>query len=175
MIKIENKPDNCMCCGVEFGTMDEKGKIIKYHAKGFCRRCYNNIYEKKTYQKKEKVKATHCVVCGKEFDDNLKLCSKAMCRACYYIYNKSAIKKPKVIKPPKQLKTDKQSLDRETKETIRRLLNKFKYGIYDEVDIYILLDLYIYLSKKEQFVDIKIEKEIIAMLKFLKKIYDDDK
>lgn len=196
MKKILNKATHCKHCGIEFGTINKKGRIVNYYANDLCRACYIYLYNQKynidneNYIPRVSIKTTHCLECGREFGvdlnalgNPLKLHCKGLCNSCYTILYRNKKKLPKVKKEPKpkpKPKPKKQTieegihLEREYKERLRKLLNRFKYGVYNKVDIFELVNYYMDFSYKLYF-NKSLNYQIVEMLKLLKNIYDNDK
>jgi hypothetical protein len=165
--KIE-KLDHCIKCLSKWGApAEKKGKIVKQGSKGMCKMCYQRSYNRSI--------SSCCKRCGKEMGKKI----KAVCSICKI--ELESMKSPGRRTLPK---VDRINIDKETKETMRRLLNRYKFGLNTLVDPFIVTNLYLDVfsddnikgrtaSKTEFNLDqFDQENQVIAMLKLLKMVYD---
>jgi hypothetical protein len=166
--KVEKqKPDHCLNCLCKWGSQSEKNKIVKQGPRGMCKACYQRDYNKSI--------TASCKRCNREVGKKI----KGLCPLCKI--ELESMKSPSKRKLPK---IDKISIDRETKEVMRRLFNRYKYGLNTLVDPFVVSNLYLEVfsdenikgrtaSKTEFNLDqFDQENQVIAMLKLLKSAYD---
>ena len=118
--------DHCVKCLSKWGSTSIKGKPVKEASRGLCKICYNQYYAK--------VASTICKRCNRDMGKK----SKSVCSLCKI--ELEAMKSPSKRKLPK---VDNMAIDKETKETMRRLFNRYKWGTNTLVDPYITLNLYL--------------------------------
>lgn len=151
----------CYNCKELWGTISSKGKEVKNHSSQLCAPCYHREYKYTT-----KI----CKICNEEI---LNKTARNVCKRCF-VPIKDNIKKEK---DKKQLINDK--VDKIQFEKLRLLLVRYKFGNNDDIDNYILLDLYMSLICKEvhisKYENIDATAQIIYMLKDLKELYENYK
>lgn len=162
------KLDYCIKCLCKWGSPSEKkGKIVKEGPKGMCKMCYQRSYSRSI--------SSTCKRCHKDMGKKV----KGMCSLC-------KIELDNMRSPSKRSlpKIDKIKIDIETKEIMRRLFNRYKFGLNTLVDPFIVTNLYLDVfssevtkgqtaSKTEFNLDqFEQEDQVIAMLKLLKMAYD---
>ena len=165
--KEKEKLDHCITCLSKWGSQSEKNKTVREGPKGMCKSCYQKQYAKS-------INST-CKRCGKDMGKKV----KGHCSLCKVELD--AMKSPsrRVLPDVSKIK-----IDRITKETMRRLFNRYKWGMNTLVDPFVVTDLYLTVfssevtkgqtaSKTEFNLDqFDEESQVIAMLKLLKKAYD---
>ena len=163
----KQKLDHCVKCMCKWGSTNEKGKTINPGSHGMCKMCYQRLYNKNI--------SSDCKRCGK----NMGKKTKGHCSMC-------KIELEEMKSPGRRTLPDvnKIKIDRVTKETMRRLFNRYKYGLNTLVDPFVVTDIYLTVfsseatkgqtaSKTEFNLDqFDEESQVIAMLKLLKKAYD---
>lgn len=156
--------ENCLSCGGLFGGTNKRGKPIKKASSQYCRTCYARIYRK--------VGGKKCDKCGDEILDRT---TKSLCKRCYVPIRDMLSSKEKKDK----LKNAR--LDKHILEAIRLIIVRYKFGGYDPVDHFRLVDLYLSVMGEENLLNgkgydnMEMEGQIIYMLKDLKQIYDKNK
>lgn len=167
MTKPLEKSNTCIKCFRDFGSITDKGKQLLKGSKGFCKPCYNKYYLKSTL--------SNCKRCDKEL---LKK-SKGFCSLCKV--ELESMKSPSKRSLPK---IEKIKIEKSDKEIMRRIFNRYKWGMNTLVDPFIVTDLYLTVfsfentknqtvSKTEFNLDqFDEESQVIAMLKLLKMAYD---
>lgn len=163
----EPKIDHCLSCLLKWGDLNKKGKEVSLASKGMCRPCYQSYYNK--------TKSLNCKRCGKEMGKKV----KGVCSLCRI--ELETIKSPGRRGLPIP---NKAIIDRETKEILRKLMNRYKFGLNTLVDPFIVTDIYLDVfsveeargktaSKNDFNLDqFDQENQVIAMLKLLKIAYD---
>lgn len=163
----KEKPDHCIKCLCKWGFISEKGKEVKQGSHGMCKMCYQRSYQKTISSK--------CKRCEREMGKKI----KGYCSLC-------KVELDNMKSPGKRTlpKIDKIKIDRETRESIRRVFNRYKYGLNTLVDPFVVTNLYLDVfsdevtkgqtaSKTEFNLDqFDQEEQVIAMLKLLKMAYD---
>lgn len=152
---------HCQSCGLEWNSIDPRGKPVKRTSKRFCKLCYGRLAGGKI--------EAQCEKCGTKF-----LGVKSLCTFCE--------KEEKTSNGKAPICGDVEITSEQHKE-IESLLGRFKRGTYDEVDILKCADLYLEVFNNEQnpilktnFIDASMEKldresQVIVMLKCLKDIW----
>jgi hypothetical protein len=163
----KTKSKNCSQCLCLFGSINKKGKPLLPGPKGLCKTCYGRYYKKTA--------SLNCKRCGRDMGKKI----KGYCSICKVELDD--------IKPAGRKllpQTDKIKIDIDTKEKMRKIFNRYKFGLNTLVDPFILVDLYLTVfsteatkgqtaSKTEFNLDQFDEQEqVIAMLKLLKRVYD---
>lgn len=166
--RIEKKElDYCVKCFSKWGSKSQKGKEVKRGPKGMCKPCYQQHYAK--------LATKSCNRCGADMGKK----AKGVCSLC-------RIELESMKAPSKRTLPDvnKVTIDKETKEKMRKVFNRYKFGLNTLVDPFIVTDLYLTVfssevtkgqtaSKTEFNLDqFDQENQVIAMLKLLKKVYD---
>jgi hypothetical protein len=156
--KLKHQPrsiiKNCVLCNLEFGSLNEKGKLVRKGAQNHCKRCYANAFNK--------LKSSTCKGCGSEMaTKRLSLCP--ICKQ-----NETGSKRWKRKKRSPHIITDNELI-----ESIRRLLVRYKYGTNTHVDALRVIDVYLDVSDNTNILDnFREDFQIIEMLKWLKLTYD---
>lgn len=164
---VAEKFDYCIKCLCKWGSKSEKGKLVKAGPKNMCRMCYQRSYNKSI--------SSSCKRCGKDMGKKV----KGMCSLC-------KIELDDMRSPGKRTlpKFEKITIDKETKEMMRKLFNRYKFGLNTLVDPFIVTNLYLEVfsdevtkgqtASKTQFNldQFDQENQVIAMLKLLKTAYD---
>lgn len=166
--RVEKKElDHCSKCLCKWGSQSQKNKVVKKGPKGMCRICYQRHYAK--------MSTTVCRRCGSDMGRK----SKSVCSLCKI--ELESIKAPSKRTLPN---VDKVTIDRETREKMRKVFNRYKWGLNTLVDPFIVTDLYLTVFSSEvtkgqtaSKADFNLdqfdqENQVIAMLKLLKKAYD---
>ena len=166
--KVEKeKPDHCSNCLSKWGSISEKNKVVKKGPKGMCKSCYQRYYTRTS--------TTECNRCGQDMGKKV----RGVCSLCKL--ELEAMKSPGRRNLPD---VNKVKIDKETKESMRKVFNRYKFGTNTLVDPFIVSDLYLTVfnsestkgqtaSKTEFNLDqFDQENQVIAMLKLLKKAYD---
>ena len=163
----EQAKDHCESCLAKWGSLNKKGKEVYLASKGMCRPCYQKYYNR--------TRSSCCKRCNRDMSKKI----KGVCSLCKI--------ELETIKAPgrRNLPTfSKVSMDRETREVLRRVLNRYKFGLNTLVDPFIVTNLYLEVfsddnikgrtaSKTEFNLDqFDQENQVIAMLKLLKIAYD---
>lgn len=166
--RVEKKElDYCITCLSKWGSISQKNKTVKKGPKGMCKMCYQKHYAK--------LATTNCNRCGADMGKK----AKGVCSLC-------RIELESIKAPSRRALPDinKISIDRETKEVLRKVLNRYKCGLNTLVDPFIVTNLYLEVfsddvtkgqtaSKTEFNLDqFDQENQVIAMLKLLKRVYD---
>lgn len=163
----KEKLDYCTNCLAKWGSKSEKNKIVKEGPKGMCKMCYQRHYVKTS--------TTDCKRCGKDMGKRV----KGFCSLCKL--ELESMKSPSRRNLPD---VNKIKIDKETKEMMRRVFNRYKWGTNTLVDPFIVTDLYLTVfssevtkgqtaSKTEFNLDqFEQGEQVIAMLKLLKLAYD---
>lgn len=164
---IKEKFDHCITCLCKWGSISEKNKTVKEGPKNMCKSCYQRQYTKSIN--------SSCKRCGKDMGKKV----KGHCSLCKV--ELEAMKSPGRRTLPD---VSKIKIDRVTKETMRKLFNRYKYGLNTLVDPYVVTDIYLTVfsseatkgqtaSKTEFNLDqFDEESQVMAMLRLLKKAYD---
>lgn len=149
--KVE-KPPNCKGCGLIWGSINRRGNIVKRATTIFCSSCYPRI----------KDQSNKCLKCG----DIIRAIHE-MCKQC------------KMEDQPKYGVTkanDQMRMNRETYESVRRLLSRFKVGSQTPIDHWIVLDLYLSLFGYDVYLDQYAEADqVYKMLRKLKNTWEWNK
>jgi hypothetical protein len=168
--KSKEKPvklDHCIKCLSKWGSISEKNKVVKPGPKSMCKMCYQRSYNKSI--------SSSCKRCGKDMGKK----TKAVCPIC-------KIELDNMKSPGKRTlpKIDRIAIDKETKEMMRRLFNRYKFGLNTLVDPFIVTNLYLEVFSDENIkgrtaskTDFNLdqfdqENQVIAMLKLLKMAYE---
>jgi hypothetical protein len=163
----KEKLDHCIKCLSKWGSKSEKGKEVKPGSKSMCKMCYQRFYSKTV--------SSACKRCHKDMGKKV----KGMCSLCKIELDN--MRSPSRRSLPK---IDKIKIDIETKEIMRRLFNRYKFGLNTLVDPFIVTNLYLEVfsdevtkgqtaSKTEFNLDqFEQEDQVIAMLKLLKMAYE---
>lgn len=161
------KKESCSECLCLFGSIGKRGKPLLPGSKGLCKPCYNKYYAKTT--------STNCKRCGRDMGKK----AKNHCSLCKVELDE--MKSPSKRALPQ---VSKIGIDKETKESMRKIFNRYKWGVNTLVDPFIVTDLYLTVfsteatkgqtaSKTEFNLDqFDEESQVIAMLKLLKMAYD---
>lgn len=139
----------CSCCGFDYETLNNKGKVVKKGPKNMCKRCYTRS------NKPVKI----CKNCGNEM---LKGSSTGLCPICKL--NKPSLRKKKEPELP--------IVDKEQFELIRRLLARYKVGHNTPVDTFRVVDIYMEVNNNPILLDtLGEESQIVEMLRNLKAVF----
>lgn len=165
--KRQAPKDHCVSCLAKWGSKNKKGKEIKPGPKGMCRPCYQTYYNKTS--------SSCCKRCNRDMGKK----SKSVCSLCKI--ELEAIKAP----GKRNLPTfEKVKITKETRESLRRVMNRYKHGLNTLVDPFIVTDIYLEVFSDENIkgrtaskTDFNLdqfdqENQVIAMLKLLKIAYD---
>lgn len=157
---LNDKPKdiNCLLCGVEYGTLNDKGRAVRKGSHSLCKTCYT----------RERRPKKECIQCG-----NMMLIGSntGLCAICKEEKRISANKRgyAKKVKPLPQL-------DIETYEAVRRLLVRFKFGSNTLVDNFRVANIYMDINNDPVLLDtLNEETQVVEMLKNLKRVYDFNK
>ena len=101
---------------------------------------------------------------------------KGICSLCKIEIESYKPPSQRSIRIPKKI-----NINRETKEDLRKLMNRYKFGLNTPIDPFILTNIYLDIvwssenENKNQFYFDQFDQEnqIIAMLKILKIVYDE--
>jgi len=166
--KTKIKLDYCITCLCKFGSQSEKNKTVKPGPKSMCRSCYHRSYIKSIN--------SGCKRCGKDLGGRK---VKGLCSLCKVELD--AMKAPSKRTLPN---VNKINIDKDTKESMRKLFNRYKFGLNTLADPFVVIDIYLTVfsseatkgqtaSKTEFNLDqFEQEDQVIAMLKLLKMAYD---
>jgi len=164
---VKEKFDYCIKCLSKWGSQSEKGKVVKPGPKQMCKMCYQRFYSTTI--------SSSCKRCGKDMGKKV----KGMCSLCKIELDN--MRAPSRRSLPH---IDRITIDIETKEIMRRLFNRYKFGLNTLVDPFIVTNLYLEVfsnqvtkgqtaSKTEFNLDqFEQEDQVIAMLKLLKMAYE---
>jgi hypothetical protein len=161
------KKDHCIKCLCLFGSITAKGKKLLPGSKDMCKPCYQQFYVKTI--------STICKRCSRDMGKK----TKGYCSMC-------KVELEEMKSPARRVLPDvnKMKIDKETKEMMRRIFNRYKFGTNTLVDPFIVTDLYLTVfssestkgqtaSKTEFNLDqFDEQSQVMAMLKLLKKAYD---
>ena len=147
--KQKIKEPKCSCCGFDYETLNDKGKVVKRGPKSMCKTCYTRS------NKPVKI----CKVCGNEM---LTGSSTGLCAICKL--NKPTVRKRKEVELPE--------VDKEQFELIRRLLARYQVGHNTPVDTFRVVDIYMEVNNNPIILDtLGEESQIVEMLRNLKGIF----
>ena len=181
----------------------------KRHAKNMCQYCYTYTWAKAKMDIKDKTpKSAHCKTCDISFADGLHKngkpavrASKGLCKKCYHKLATRFCEKCGANKGKKghgvcslcRIESGKwkrktvvpTKISKENLESIRRVMMRYKNGINNLVDPFIVADLYLTIftngeSGYKNPVGMDIDgfdeqAQVIAMLKLLKMTYEKNK
>lgn len=148
--KSKDKEPNCSCCGFQYETLNNKGKVVKRGPKQMCKTCYTRS------NKAIKI----CKECGNQMLTGSKTGLCPICR-----FTKPILRTRKEPKLP--------IVDKDQFELIRRLLVRYKVGHNTLVDAFRVADVYMDVNNNSILLDtLNEETQIVEMLKNLKSIFD---
>lgn len=156
--------DNCRGCKLLWNSVNDKGKKVVLQASGMCRQCYNINYKLTS--------SFRCKRCGNDMGKKI----KGICSLCKIEIESYKPPSQRSISIPKKV-----NMNRETKEDLRKLMNRYKFGLNTPIDPFILTNIYLDVvsssenENKNQFYFDQFDQEnqIIGMLKILKIVYDE--
>jgi len=162
LIKIVE--EKCLGCKLLWNSINDKGKKVVLQASGMCRACYNINYKLTS--------SFRCKRCGNDMGKKI----KGICSLCKIEIESYKPPSQRSIRIPKKI-----NINRETKEDLRKLMNRYKFGLNTPIDPFILTNIYLDIvwssenENKNQFYFDQFDQEnqIIAMLKILKIVYDE--
>jgi hypothetical protein len=152
----------CINCNAAWGDLNKKGKIVKRQANNLCRQCYHKIY---------KQTGKLCVNCKEPI---LNKTTKDICSRCFIPVTEKRIKNAdgKLVR----VKKVKYQISKDEYENLRKLLNRFKFGVNTLVDTFKVIDFFIILVAGEgglsKYESMDADAQIIYMLKDLKEVYE---
>lgn len=163
----EPKKDYCSKCMCLFGSISSKKKELKEGPMGLCKPCYAKHYAATS--------STDCKRCGKDMGKKV----KGVCPLCRI--DLEQMKSPSKRNLPS---IGKINIDRETKEMMRRVFNRYKFGTNTLIDPFVVTNLYLTVFSSESTKGMTASKtefnldqfdqasQVLAMLKLLKSAYD---
>jgi len=158
-------PDTGFCkrCNVAWGSLNSKGKEVKRASNNLCRNCYHRVYKQT-----DKL----CVKCNELI---LNKTAKDICSRCFVPVAQKRAKNPK-DRLAQMIKNNGYQPSKDDYERLRKLLNRFKFGVNTSVDAFITTDFFISLITGEgglsRYEGMEVDAQIIYMLKDLKEVYE---
>lgn len=169
--KIAFKPrkkdwTHCVECNLQFGSTNERGRLISKGSNGYCKSCYGKIYN----NLKQKRSCDRCGVI-------LKHTTRDICKACYQIEKDNFYRENPNARKSESYKNkilaEKAILTDEQFELVRRLFVKFKIDTWNLADMFRVADVYLEVFTHDVFLDSLPEKDqVVIMLSRLKPVWD---
>ena len=155
----------CLICLYQFGSINEKGKLVKKASINRCKHCYQIEYKARL--------SNICKSCGGEL---IKPSAQALCKLCKKIRveeYKLRTNKSNKTRGKAEKQTEGVPMTKWQREEIRRLLVRYKWGMQTPADHYRLISVYLEIyNVDEELSSFTEESQIIIVLKTLKKLFD---
>lgn len=162
----EVKVESCIKCGRKPGDLDSKGRPLANLVKGLCRKHYNSFYLQSA--------CDICKSCGLKFKSPRLSCLCSMCKPVKE-------HQPKKVKKMKSgLLIKRRDIPQETLQTMLTLFRRYKNGTQSPIDHFRVVDVFLDVFAGHPFVynsmldSYNEESQVVAMLRELKKIYDNN-
>jgi hypothetical protein len=155
--------DTCQVCFIKFGSINEKGKLVKPGHGNTCKTCYMRNYN--TLKKTER----RCK-CGKVITG-----IKPVCKLCYDKLdpNEGFTTRSQSYRNKKMM--NRIVLTKEQYELVRRLLVKKRGRMMSYIDFFRVADIYIELFISDAFLDsCSQEEQIVLMTERLETIWQNN-